>query len=71
MDKKVKITIIFFVAGFIFGGILLISGYKNPLTEEQIEKCKIYYALKNETYSYNKCYNLLKINKDALASVIK
>ena len=70
-DKKVKITIICFVAGLIFGSFLLISGYQNPLTEEQIEKCKLYYAWNKETYSYNKCYKLLKMNRDVFESVFK
>ena len=70
-DKKVKITIICFVAGLIFGTFLIISGYKKPLTNDQIEKCKLYYTWNKETYSYNKCYKLLKMNRDVFESVFK
>ena len=43
-DKKVKITIICFVAG---------------------------YALNKETYTYNKCYKLLKMEVGVLEGVLK
>ena len=57
----------------IFGAFLIISGYKKPLTEEQIEKCKIIFELKNEAYGYNKCYKLFNsdCNKDFLISVVE
>ena len=71
-DKNKKILIICFVAGLLFGTFLIISGYKKPLTQEQIEKCKIIFELKNEVYSYNKCYSLFKNNnKDVLISVFE
>ena len=70
-DKKKKIIIICFVAGLIFGTFLIISGYKKPLTQEQIERCKFYYALNKETYTYNKCYKLLKMEVGVLEGVLK
>ena len=52
-NKKKKIIIICFVAGLIFGTFLIISGYKKPLTQEQIERCK--FCSKGCGYEGGKC----------------